>query len=242
MKAVNLSKYLAYFFLAIIALLVLIVMLAFSPIGVNALVSIANKQEGVKIENASGSFYSKVTLGKLTFDNPQISINADQISLDIGLNCLFVGEACVDQFTARNVDITLLENDEITAPSAPVTDYIELPLIATLEKFAIEKINIYTKSIEEKRQKLAELSKISANISMHKVLKVNTLSIGEANVFSPTKTQKIATEVYVPVNDSSFKLSIYLRFLCLSMPILNKCRLESFACTKQSLCAHCNLS
>lgn len=187
-------------------------MLAFSPIGVNALVSVANKQEGIKIENVSGSFYSKVTLAKLTFDNPQISINADQISLDIGLNCLFVGEACIDQFTARNLDITLLENEEITPPNAPLTDYIELPLTATLERFAIEKISLYTKSIEEKRQKLAELSKISAYISMHKVLKVKTLSISEANVFTLSETQKIATQELVPVNDAEHWIKLLKAF------------------------------
>jgi len=189
MRVVNISKYLAYSFLGLVALLVLIVMLAFSPLGVSTLVNVANDQEGISIENVSGSFYSEVTLGKLNFSTPQIVISGDQISVDIGLNCLFLGKACIDQFAARNLDITLLQNNETPEPSAPLTEYTELPVAVSLEKLAIDRLSVYNKAIGSEKEKLAELVKINASISMHKVLKVKQFSIGEVNVYSPPSAE-----------------------------------------------------
>lgn len=185
-KALNISKYIAYFFLGVIALLVLLIMLALSPIGISTLVDVANKQEGITIKNASGSFYSEVQLGGFIYNNPQININSSQVTLDIGLNCLFEGKVCIDQFSARNIDITLIESDEVTELSSPLSTYIELPAAGFLEKLAIEKLNIYSQAIQAEKQKLAMLSKINATLSMHKVLKIESFSVGEANVFLPS--------------------------------------------------------
>lgn len=192
MTVLNMSKYIAYFFLGIVALVLLTIMLALSPIGVSTLVNVANKQAGIAIENVSGSFYSEVKLGSFVYDSPQLHLIGNQIRLDIGLNCLFEAKACIDEFGARNIDITLKESNEVEEASVPLTEYIELPVAASLEKFAIAKLNIYTKAIKEERQALAVLSKINAEISMFKVLNVKTLSVGEANVFLPRETQESA--------------------------------------------------
>lgn len=196
MTAVNISKYLAYFFLGIVALIVLVILLALSPIGVSTLVNVANKQEGITIENASGSFYTEVKFAKLSVVTPQINIQGKQISIDIGLNCLFEGKACIEDFGARNIDITLLA-EESPAPSEALTDYIELPFAAFLEKFAIERLTIYTKSLEVDRQKIAELSKISANVSMHKVLNLSAINIADVKLFLPIETPTSPKEVAV---------------------------------------------
>ena len=191
MTATNFSKYLAYLFLGILGFILVVIVLALSPIGVSTLVSLANKQESITIENVSGSFYSEVTIANLSIVTPQINIQGKQINVDIGLNCLFEYKACIEQFDARNIDITLLESEAAT-PNEALTDYIELPFAAFLEKFAIEKLTIYTKAVGLEKQKTAELSKISANISMHKVLNLSAINIADVKLFLPIDTQSVA--------------------------------------------------
>lgn len=169
-------------------------MLAFSPVGVSTLVSLANKQDGITIENVSGSFYSEVKLAKLSIITPQINIQGTQISLDIGLNCLFEGNACIDQFGARNIDVTLLESDEVKASSESLTDYIELPFGAFLEKFVIEKLTVYTKPSGVDKQKTAELSNINASVSMHKTLNLKAINIADIKLFLPAEIQAAPKE------------------------------------------------
>jgi translocation and assembly module TamB len=194
MTAANISKYLAYFFLSSVAIIVIAIMLALSPVGVSTLVSLANKQDGITIENVSGSFYSEVKLAKLSIITPQINIQGTQISLDIGLNCLFEGVACIDQFGARNIDVTLLESDEVKASSESLTDYIELPFGAVLEKFVIEKLTVYTKPSGLDKQKTAELSNINASVSMHKTLNVKAINIADIKLFLPAEIQAAPKE------------------------------------------------
>jgi translocation and assembly module TamB len=195
--AVNISKYFAYFFLNSVAIIVLVIMFVLSPLGVSTLVSFANKQDGITIENVSGSFYSEVKLTKLSVITPQINIQGKQVYVDIGLNCLFEGKACIEQFGARNIDITLIESDEDKAPSEPLTDYIELPFGALLEKFAIEKLTVYIKPSGEDKQKTAELSKISASVSMHKTLNLRAMTIADIQLFLPIDTQTSPKETMV---------------------------------------------
>ena len=185
MKAINITKYLSYAFLGLLALIILIVMLALSPLGVNLIIGAANNVEGLQIENSSGSFYSKVSLGKVRFNNPQINIAADALNLDIGLNCIFAGEACIDEISARKFEITLIENDIESPASEPTTEYIELPLAAYLHKLAIGQVSIFTQKTNAEKTLLTSLSNISASVFMHKNLVVNNFSISDTNVVLP---------------------------------------------------------
>jgi translocation and assembly module TamB len=191
MKVINVSKYIAYAFLSLLTLVIILVLLALSPLGVSALVHFANQQEGVAISNASGSFYSQVTLGKVTFNNSQIAFDADALKLDVGINCVFNGTACVDNLSARKIEMVLLESDQPSEPSSPLSDYIELPIAAYLKKFAIDQVSIYTKKIDAEKILTAQLVKLNASLSMHKTLLVNQLSVEEATVYSSTEAVQL---------------------------------------------------
>ena len=201
----SITKYLSYGFLGIVAFVSLLIALVFSPIGVKVLVSIANDVEGVQLDNVKGSFYSQVSVGKLRFTNPQVNIIADALKLDISVDCLFAGEACVDELSARRFVVTLIENDIQSAPAEPTTQYIELPLAAYLKKFSIDQISIFTKSIETQHLSsqttlFASLSKVKADLFMHQNLVLNDLSINDIQVILPQVAKDEANTAQVTSN------------------------------------------
>ncbi|MGK0371393.1 MAG: autotransporter translocation and assembly factor TamB, partial [Glaciecola sp.] len=182
MKVVNLTKCLAYAFLGTLLLLIIIVLLVLSPLGVSTLVSIANDQSGVIIEDSSGSFYSEVSLSKVRFSNPQIMIKGDVVKLDMGLNCLFAGKACIDNISARNLEVVLLEDTSPPAVSESTAQYIELPFAAYLNRFALDQLSIYTQKTDAQKSLLAKLLKVNAKASMHKALVVDELNVKDATI------------------------------------------------------------
>ncbi len=185
-SAFSITKYLAYAFLGLLALIVIIVMLALSPLGVNTLVKFANDQEGLQIDKVKGSFYSSITLGDIKFETPQLVLNAVQVNVDIDLNCFFLGEACVESFTAKNVEVSLLENDlEPTPASEPLTDYIELPVAASLKRFEIAQFTLNKQSKNAVKQPIVSLTKLSASLSMFSRLQLSKLHVDKGTLFLP---------------------------------------------------------
>lgn len=204
MKVSSLSKYAAYFFLGILAFLLAAILLLLSPVGVGTMVSLANDQEGVLIENASGSFYSEVTLGKVSFINEQIELSGELVKLDIGLNCIFAGEACIDNFSARNLDIVLKENNVESEASEPISEYIELPLAAYVHKFSIQRLQLYSQKIASEKVLLTKLERIQTSLSMHKNLLLNEFSVNDISIIAANEdanTQQNPPQEKVPTED-----------------------------------------
>lgn len=185
MQVRSVSKYVAYVFLGVVGIIITVVLLALSSVGVSVLVGIANKQPGISIENASGSFYTEVSLGKVRIDYPQIKITGDAVKLDIGLNCVFAGQACIDNISARKLELLLVETTDDPAPNEPLSDYIKLPLPAYLHRLTLGQVNIYTQKPNEQKQRLASVEVINVQASMHNTLVINDISLGKVNVVLP---------------------------------------------------------
>jgi translocation and assembly module TamB len=186
-RTVHFTKALAFAFLGVLVLSMIIILLALSPLGVNTLVNIANNQDGVTIENPSGSFYSQVRLGKVRFNNPQIQVIADVVNLDLGLKCLFAVEACIDNLSARRLDVVLIEDTIPNPPPEALTQYIELPIAAYLNRLSLDRLSVYTQKIDQQKVLLAEVGSVNASVSMHKALRVNELTVNDAVVILPSQ-------------------------------------------------------
>lgn len=260
MKALSLTKYIAYAFLGILTLSVLAILLALSPVGVNILVNIANNQAGLTIHKASGSFYSQVSLGKVSYSNSQIQVMGDAIRFDIDLNCLFEGEVCIENISARRFEVVLLEDTNPNTASKPLIEYIELPIAAYLNRLSLEQLTVYTQKTAAQKSLLAELLEVNLSAHMHQSLVVNELSVKDATVVvasqsateeqtstEPTKNSVehwiemlknvqyrpiMVPEVFVPLNAEVKKLAI-TKF-CLQQVELTSAAKPEFLCTDQT--------
>lgn len=177
MKVVSVTKYLSYAFLAVLALLSLVIMLILSPFGVKALIGFANDQQGLTIENVSGSFYSQVSIGKVIYASPQINITGDALELELGLHCLFSVKACIDNISAVKLEVVLIENTAQSEPSTPFSAYIELPVAAYLSRLHLTELTVYAQKIEAEKVLVAKLKNLSAAAFMHKQLVLNELNV-----------------------------------------------------------------
>jgi translocation and assembly module TamB len=221
MNIVSFTKYLAYGFLSILALLVVLILLAMSPLGVSALVNIANKQEGVSIEDPSGSFYSEITVSKVRFNNAQIELAVDSLALDLGLSCMFAGKACIDSISAQHVDVVLIENTKPSPESEPLTEYIELPLAAHLESFYLKRLTVSQQSATGNKTQLAALDKINISLSMHKTFVLKELSIENALVVlpsEPTNDENAIAEQNIDVGEHWIKLLKQAEYVPIALP------------------------
>ena len=236
MQRRSLLKFTAYAFLSLVALLVCIIALAFSPMGVSLLVNIANDQAEISIEEHSGSFYSNVDFTRITFTNPQVHADLTNVSLDISINCLFLGQACLQNLSLDQALVSIKPSEDETV-SEPLSEYITLPLALIVEQIKIKQFVLYTQSEKDKGKdalghKTLEVSDFLLALSAHENININTLSIKQLTMFEgpePARQQvkekanntpilsAIAAyeyspisipNVFVPVNLSAPKISI----------------------------------
>ncbi len=190
MKVRSLSKLLAIVFLSLIALIVLIVLLALSPLGVKTLVNVANDQPGIKIGDSSGSFYSAVVFENVNVEQTGLSLNIQNLSLDIGINCVFAGEACIESLTADEIALTLLHNTETSEASEPLNDYITLPMPATLDALSVGRLTVDQQQQNGDVEPLLVINDFATRVSMFEELVVHRLSVADLRVFATKSGDK----------------------------------------------------
>ena len=141
----SISKILAVTFLSLAAILFLVISIALSPIGVNLLVSYANQQQGITIEDHSGSFYSAIKFGRIEVDLPTVKANVYSTVLETEIGCLFEAELCIAELAAESVEVNLLatEAPEETADTSSPSEYIELPIPMYLNQFSLGNLVLY---------------------------------------------------------------------------------------------------
>lgn len=186
-KLNKLTKIVAYSFLSIVALVALLVGIAFSPLGVQFLINTVNDQPGINVEYDAGSLYSKLRLRGIEYNHKQMLFIGKNLTLDVGINCLFVGQACVEQLSIDSFELTLKQNDiPSDAATEPLSDYIELPLLASLQQFQINRLLINQQSQSGELAPLLMLKNLDASLQMHTSLDLHYLSLQEG-IFYSTK-------------------------------------------------------
>ncbi|AEP30993.1 hypothetical protein GNIT_2896 [Glaciecola nitratireducens FR1064] len=94
--------------LAIVSLIILALGIALSSIGTQWAINYVNDGDfGVAVDYESGSFYSELNLNQVRINQPGLDVEVSDLSLDIGLSCLFAGEVCINQVRLNRVTVEL---------------------------------------------------------------------------------------------------------------------------------------
>jgi translocation and assembly module TamB len=209
MQKMKPMKWLAYTFLALVALLLLLAGLAFSPLGVSAIVGIANDQQGVSIESHSGSFYSQVQFNNIAFTNEQIAFRTNILSLDLSINCLFAGEVCIEQLALGDVSLSLQDSKETQEPSEALDEYITLPVGVKVDEISVALFTLYQAQADSKdSHKLLQVEDVFTQFSMQKRLDIEQVQIAKIAYFQNQNENPKASEALNAKGEPQQNLSI----------------------------------
>lgn len=209
MQKMKPMKWLAYTFLGLVLLVMLLVGFAFSPLGVSAIVGIANDQQGVSIESHSGSFYSQVQFNNVAFTNEQIVFRTNTLSLDLSINCLFTGEVCIEQLALGEVSLSLQNASETQEPSEVLDEYITFPVNVSVDEVSVALFTMYQANADsEDNHKLLQVKDVFTQFSMQKKLDIKQVQIAKIDYFQNQNENTQASEALNAQDEPKQNLSI----------------------------------
>ncbi|MFW8590694.1 translocation/assembly module TamB domain-containing protein [Glaciecola sp. 2405UD65-10] len=183
-KHTNWTRRLAYAFLGLILFVVLLVMLALSPLGISIIAGQANKLEGLVIEGESGSFYSSLQFEKIQFNSEQIDLEVNQALLDLSLSCLFLGEVCVPEISVESVSTVLKAQETVPEPETETSkQYVSLPLPVLLEKIKLNSLVIEQQDNAGNVLPIFSLQGLQTSLFAHESFVIDALDIKQINVY-----------------------------------------------------------
>lgn len=170
-------------FLGFITLIILVLALAFSSFGVSLLSSVVNKQPGIYLGGVTGSLYSQVLIKNISIDIPTVKVDAENIIIDLGLNCIFVGEACIDTFDISEVVVLLKQTETTPENDTRVSkDYIKLPLPFSLSQMNVSRLSVLSEVSTQEVTPLLDLHELTLELAFFQDLKIQTLYVRSLNL------------------------------------------------------------
>ncbi len=216
------SKWCAYGFLSLVAFIFLSLALAFSPIGISTMASFANKQNGITIDGVDGSLYSQISISKVVIKQDAMLIDAENLKLDLSLNCLFVAKICVQNLEFARFDLTLLNSEDKQAPEPKgLRDYITLPVEFELERLYLSSFSLFSEDPDkaDESTKMLEIESLYTRLFMFESLDVKELSINALAINQMADPQtKESTEEKGFELDKLIKMVKQFKFVPLDAP------------------------
>ncbi len=165
--------------LTIVSLMVLIVSIALSSIGTQWAINYVNEGNfGVAVDYKSGSLYSQLDLNQIRINQPGLNFEINDVSLDIGLSCLFVGEVCINQVRLSKVTVDLGDMLEQQAPVEAIENkLIKMPILITLNELSMGEVLVFQNSVE-----LLKMKGFLLALSFYEQLEISTLSVNSLDV------------------------------------------------------------
>ena len=93
---------------------------------------------GLRIEVESGSVLSELKLTQLVWRSPELTINAENITVQWQLACLIKSELCIKKLTVKSLQLRLLEKSEDAYEIGGVgLEEISLPIPVAIEELIV---------------------------------------------------------------------------------------------------------
>lgn len=161
---------------------------------------------GLEIGQVTGG-WRDLSLKNIRYDQPGVAVNAGEVHLAVGLNCLWDSSLCVNDLALKNINVAI--DSKKMPPSAPVEEEesgplnLSTPYPITLSRVALNNINIkiddttvsvldFTSGLnwQEKTLTLKPTSLQGLLIALPKVAEVAQEEVVEPKIQNPQPDEK----------------------------------------------------
>ncbi|MBP8540647.1 autotransporter assembly complex protein TamB [Citrobacter freundii] len=161
---------------------------------------------GLEIGQVTGG-WRDLSLKNIRYDQPGVAVNAGEVHLAVGLNCLWNSSLCVNDLSLKNINVAI--DSKKMPPSAPVEEEengplnLSTPYPITLSRVALNNINIkiddttvsvldFTSGLnwQEKTLTLKPTSLQGLLIALPKVAEVAQEEVVEPKIQNPQPDEK----------------------------------------------------
>ncbi|WFW21733.1 autotransporter assembly complex protein TamB [Citrobacter braakii] len=161
---------------------------------------------GLEIGQVTGG-WRDLSLKNIRYDQPGVAVNAGEVHLAVGLNCLWDSSLCVNDLSLKNINVAI--DSKKMPPSAPVEEEesgplnLSTPYPITLSRVALNNINIkiddttvsvleFTSGLnwQEKTLTLKPTSLQGLLIALPKVAEVAQEEVVEPKIQNPQPDEK----------------------------------------------------
>lgn len=172
--------------LAIVSLIILALSIALSSIGTQWAINYVNDGDfGVAVDYESGSFYSELNLNQIRINQPGLNVEVSDLSLDIGLSCLFAGEVCVNQVRLNRLTVDLGDMPAQEQPAAATENkLIKLPVLIRLNELSVGEVLVSQNSAH-----LLKLKGFLLALSFQDQLNISKLNLDSLDVRLPKSAE-----------------------------------------------------
>jgi len=138
----KLVSFLSIFITGVLCLLAIIYS---TPWGAQASIALLNKLTGITITYDSGMFSKDIALSNFSYKNQHVDINAQNITLQFHLRCIWRKQLCVDTLTLDKLSIKV--EPSTTQPATQITDIqnnqlVTLPFSIKAKSISVNTIDI----------------------------------------------------------------------------------------------------
>ncbi|WP_412971961.1 translocation/assembly module TamB domain-containing protein [Glaciecola sp. MF2-115] len=177
--------------LSLVLIIALIVSFALSSTGTKWAIDYVNEGGfGVNVDYKSGSLYSELQLKQVKLQQPGLDASLGDISLDLSLSCLFVGEVCINKLHLNKVNIALGDMPaSVEEVEETKNKLIKLPILLSLNELKVGEILLSQHSFE-----MVRLNDLLLSLSFQDRLNITRLDFASLALNLPK-----ATDVTKPV-------------------------------------------
>lgn len=187
-------KVFSWSFLSLILFVTLLLLIALSSIGTRWAIDYVNQSDfGLTLNYNSGSFYSQLNLDSIIFAQEGLDAKLEELSLDIGLSCLFAAEVCINRVHIEKLYVNLGDMPE-TVESTEITKnkLIKLPILFSLNELSISHLSIKQNNFE-----VVTAEKFALSLSFLEKIDITNLSLASLTVNLPKAIEMSEAEQLV---------------------------------------------
>ena len=212
----RLLKYLGIF----LCVLVLLIALIASPWGTRGVLSIADSSvDGLDIDYDSGSLLSELSLKRLAFSTPDLSLQIKKLAIDVNWSCVATMQACLSELRAQSIGFNVTPSESPEPESTEPLGRITLPLPVSVDNLDVRNIRIDVVDTVG-----VTIQSVSSELSMFRTLRIDHLALNGVRVELPEASpeakstadqpldlQAIANWQYTPISLPAIVFPIVMR-------------------------------
>ena len=175
-------KILKYCAIFIGSLLVLLALTA-SPWGTRGVLLLADSSlDELDIDYGSGSLLSQLTLNRVAYVTPDMSLKVGKLAVDVNWSCVATMQACLTALSAQSVAVQLSSSEEQSAPSNEPLERITLPIPVSVDALDIRNIRVDVANTLEMK-----INSVSSEVSMFRTLNIEHLTLSGTRIILPNE-------------------------------------------------------
>ncbi|MEI8649847.1 translocation/assembly module TamB [Paraglaciecola sp. Hal342] len=175
-------KILKYCAIFIGSLLVLLALTA-SPWGTRGVLLLADSSlDELDIDYGSGSLLSQLTLNRVAYVTPDMSLKVGKLAVDVNWSCVATMQACLTALSAQSVAVQLSSSEEQSPPSNEPLERITLPIPVSVDALDIRNIRVDVANTLEMK-----INSVSSEVSMFRTLNIEHLTLSGTRIILPNE-------------------------------------------------------